>query len=82
MSTKLDSLFAVQNYAFKVKEQIVAALLMRAPMTRAELAAVLGLRLSSVCGRVNELLASGLVVVAGTKFDAETKRNVETVSLK
>ena len=82
MSTKLDSLFATETTTSKRQEEIVCALLMRQPLTRAELADLLGLRLSSVCGRVNELLKAGRVVVAGTKFDEETKRNVELIALK
>lgn len=82
MSTKLNSLFAVHIYSEKVQERIIATLTMRDPMTRAELAAALGLRLSSVCGRVNELMTANRLVVAGTKYDKDTKRNVEMVALK
>jgi hypothetical protein len=42
---------------------------------------VTGLRLSSVCGRVNELIEEGRVIVCGTTYDATTARNVETVTL-
>lgn len=42
---------------------VLAALRGYGPMTRHELSAVTGLPLSSICGRVNELMAEGLVSV-------------------
>lgn len=52
-----------------------------APLTRFEIASRSGLRLSSVCGRVNELIADRFVRIAGEKLDTETDRHVETLEL-
>jgi hypothetical protein len=49
--------------------------------TRAEVSEATGLRLSSVCGRVNELIQEGLVVVKGYKTDHKTNKKVEIVGL-
>lgn len=40
--------------------------------TRNELALRLSMRLASVCGRANELVAAGLLVEDGTRMDAVT----------
>lgn len=45
-------------------------------ITRSGIAAATGIRLSSVCGRVAELLASGEIEEAGTIEDAETGKTV------
>lgn len=58
-----------------IEESVVVSL------SRYEIHRLTGLRLSSVCGRVNELLASGQVRVNGTKRDLLTNRNVETLEL-
>lgn len=49
------------------------------PLSRAQLAATTGLKLSSVCARVNELIEASMVKVDGTTFDFETQRNVQTL---
>lgn len=49
------------------------------PMSRNDIVAKTGIRLSSVTARVNELIASNLVKVAGTKVDTTTNRKVEVV---
>lgn len=51
------------------------------PMTRNELERYFGgkIRLSAICGRVNELLEQDLVVESGTKFDILTRRNVSVL---
>lgn len=48
--------------------------------SRTDIADGTGLRLSSVCGRVNELLKSGDIFVSGTKLDTATNREVEVLS--
>src|SRR5574343_659515 len=48
-------------------------------LTRRELSERTGIRLSSVCARVNELIKDNLVSIYGTKWDSETNRNVELV---
>lgn len=45
--------------------------------TRQEISRALGEPINSVCGRVNELLGRGYLVVVGTKKDAVTGHSVE-----
>jgi DNA-binding transcriptional regulator GbsR (MarR family) len=52
------------------------------PMTRAELSSVLDLRISTVCGRINELEEAGLVWVVGTKVDEDSQRQVELLQTR
>ena len=51
-------------------------------LSRAEIATFSGLRLSSVCARVSELLKSGHFYVSGTTWDYESEREVETIAVK
>jgi DNA-binding IclR family transcriptional regulator len=81
MNTRTDSLSIVKETAETRRQQILDALFLKPPMTRAELARATGMRLSSVCGRVNELIAEGKVRVDGTAYDAETQRHVEAVTI-
>lgn len=53
----------------------------RTDCSRGELAEKLGLRLSSVCGRVNELLARGLIEEAGVRPCRVTGKTVRPVRL-
>ena len=55
--------------------------LARGKMTRKELSTATGMELSGVCGRVNALIASGLVCISGTKRDEKTNKLQELVSL-
>jgi len=50
------------------------------PISRSEIAERTGLRLSSVTGRVNELLKEGRIEVTGEKLDKNSDRRVETLS--
>ena len=50
------------------------------PMSRQEIANVLGMRLSTVCGRVAELLDSEVIIRCNKKEDSSTKRMVETLT--
>lgn len=50
-------------------------------MTRKELSVATGMELSGVCGRVNSLIAAGLVCVSGTKRCDKTNKMQELVSL-
>ena len=81
MNTKNESLTLARETSDTRKEQILEALFMALPMSRAELARVTGMRLSSVCARVHELIEEGRVIVCGQTYDATTARNVETVTL-
>jgi hypothetical protein len=47
--------------------------------TRREIAEGTDMLLSSVCGRVNELMELGQLCIAGLKFDKQTNRNVQTL---
>lgn len=47
------------------------------PLSRADLANRSGLRLSTVCARVAELLEARAIRVVGTKIDSDTNRKVE-----
>lgn len=51
------------------------------PFSRFDIHGVTGMRLASVCGRVNEMIAVGLVVETGTKVDPLTSKTVKTLKL-
>ena len=53
----------------------------RAPMTREDIAAATNLKLSSVCGRVRELLDAGRLVVVGTRKDLATQTSQQLLGL-
>jgi len=46
------------------------------PLSRHAISEMSGLTLSSVCGRVNELIDMGFLVVVGEVYDSATKRKV------
>jgi hypothetical protein len=81
MTTQTESLTLARETSETRRQQILDALFMALPMSRAELARVTGMRLSSVCARVHELIDEGRLCVCGTTYDATTARNVETVTL-
>ena len=49
--------------------------------TRQEISRALGEPINSVCGRVNELLGRGYLVVVGTKKDAVTGHSAEILKV-
>ena len=51
------------------------------PKSRAKISEYTGLSLQCVCGRVNELIKMGMLVVGGNAFDFNTQRIVETVTI-
>ncbi len=51
------------------------------PRSRAVISESTGLSLQCVCGRVNELLKMGMVVVQGEAYDLNTQRLVEAVTI-
>lgn len=51
------------------------------PLTRAELAAVTGIALSSVCGRVNELLEDGVLTEGPIRKCGMTGNSAHDISL-
>ena len=63
------------------QRQRVYEALCEKPMTRNELERYFAgaIRLSAICGRVNELLEQDLVIESGTRFDILTKRNVSVL---
>lgn len=63
------------------QQQILDALAGGRALSRRELAEVAGLELSSVCGRVNELLQSGWLVEVPTRACRVTGRRVHPVAL-
>jgi predicted transcriptional regulator len=58
------------------RRKVLLAIMMSPGLSRAEIADICGLRLSSVCGRVAELIADGQVVENGTKLDGVTHKTV------
>lgn len=48
-------------------------------LSRSQIAEKTGLSINNVSGRVNELIAKGKLVNAGTKFDPKTNRRVNIV---
>lgn len=63
------------------RDRILACLKSYGPHSREQLAIATGIRLSAVCGRVNELLADGLIEPAGT-VQGSAGLQVETVRAK
>lgn len=49
--------------------------------SNADLERLTGIRLSSVCGRVNELCNEGLIELGGTKLDPFTRKTVQWWSI-
>lgn len=79
MSTKYASYLRTIDTLGEKQRLVYEAIDRHRGASRSELATLTGLRLSSVCGRVNELVASGMVRPCGVKWDADTARNVETL---
>lgn len=49
------------------------------PLSRAEIAQQMGIRLSTVCGQIFPMEEAGLVTVVGTKIDENSQRTVEVL---
>lgn len=79
--TKKRSYYATLPESSRRRGQIMDALREHGPMTRAQLAKATKIRLSSVCGRVRELLDSKVIYVSGEAWDEDTKRSVEQLSI-
>ena len=52
------------------------------PKTRSELSMILDIRMSSVCGRVNELIKAGLLVELGRRECRITKEPAHTLTIR
>ena len=78
--TSLDAFDDLQDRRHSTRQRVLDALRQHGPMTRHEVASVTGLPLSSVCGRVNELVERGLVqgrIVGGRQVRREKREVVE-----
>ncbi len=64
-----------------MEEKILVLLSDNTARTRKEIRDKTGLELSSVCGRVNSLLAAGLVKIVGEKRDSKTGKWQEMIEL-
>lgn len=62
---------------FKVYDQICTS---SESLSRSDLSKLLGMKLSSVCARVKELLDAGLIHQDGIKTDYETNKKVSTLT--
>lgn len=70
----------LQEYPSDVHQVIYHAIINAdEPLSRQEIANQNGLRLSTVCGRVAELLESSMIQRAGRKLDTSTNRMVEVL---
>ncbi|MBB5444625.1 MULTISPECIES: hypothetical protein [unclassified Paraburkholderia] len=72
--TQSDAYHAMPAKLLAAKQQMVIDAFRdgRPPLTREDIAAITNLKLSSVCGRVRELLDAGRLVVVGTRKDLAT----------
>ena len=80
--TSTDGLLAIQPHAHTQQRLVLDTLRAWGPSTRHELAAMTGLPLSSICGRVAELVAEGSVrerVVCGRRIRRDGRHVVEAV---
>lgn len=64
-----------------MQQKILEALAFGDRMTRKQLRDATGMELSSVCGRVNSLLAAGLVEIYGEAVDPKTGKRQELIGL-
>jgi len=65
-----------------MEEVILGLLADNIPRTRKEIRDATGMELSGVCGRVNSLLASGVVDVIGEKTDPGTRKRQELIGFR
>jgi hypothetical protein len=81
--TSFQSFIGIRNDGTKVRQQqTILALLRAAPdcaFTRTNIAALTGMRLGSVCGRVAELRAEGLVIEPTSRKCPTSGRMVKCV---
>jgi hypothetical protein len=82
-STSYAAYLSVRDDGTKANQQAkILALLRTIPATalsRLDIANLTGIRLSSVCARVNELRGDGLVIEPGTRKCPHTRMTVKTV---
>lgn len=81
MSTKRESYELSKPFLPRMNDTIVTAIASEGGLTRSEIAARTGIRLSSVCASVNLLIKEGVLQITGRRFDEDTERNVQVVDL-
>lgn len=83
MGTREESLARTLESIGEKQATIYRCLMMHRGLTRQQIAKETGFRLSTVCGRVNEMLAPplNLLEVTGRQYDPDTNRNVEVISI-
>ncbi|MGF6549338.1 hypothetical protein [Paraburkholderia youngii] len=81
--TQSDAYHAMPVKLLAVKQQMVIDAFRdgRPPLTREDIAAITNLKLSSVCGRVRELLDAGRLVVVGTRKDLATQTKQQLLDI-
>jgi len=65
-----------------MQEKILDLLCDNVPRTRKEIRDATGLELSSVCGRINSLIALGVLSVVGYCLDKKTNKRQELIGFK
>lgn len=81
-STKLKSYYATLAADIGGRRgQVLKAITKAGSVTRHGLVHRAGLPLQTICGRVSELLEMGVIVVSGLKYESETRRECETLSI-
>ena len=67
----------IEGKAKTQREQILDCLENSKPLTRLQISDITGIRLTSVCGRVNALIENGQVIVDREGIDPATNRPAE-----
>ena len=79
--TKLEAYDAIMadGTAHRARDRVLALIEHTPGLSREEIACMLDLRISSVCGRVSELEHEGKVVMIGIKKSAVTGKRVDRI---
>ncbi|MEX3961053.1 hypothetical protein AB4Y42_02365 [Paraburkholderia sp. EG286B] len=81
--TQSSAYHAMSAKTLSTKQRMVLdALELRAPLTREDIAAITNMKLSSVCGRVRELLDAGRLHVVGSRKDLATQTSQQLLGLE
>ncbi len=81
LCTRNESLKKIRP-ATATQQRILDALSGMPPLSRADIHTYTGISITSLCGRIAELVEADKVEVVGTKQDPVTKRKVVTYKLK
>lgn len=80
--TQSDAYHAMSVKTLSAKQRMVIdALEHRSPLTREDIAAITNMKLSSVCGRVRELLDAERLLVVGSRKDLATQTSQQLLAL-